>query len=128
MTLPSTSTARRPGAAPSANARWQVLLGGCTGLLLLVLISATFAMILNMREIALRGAETMLANLSFVLAEQADRSLQALDIVLSGIVEMLPAQGVVDADSYAREMATAAIHLQLQHEITGMPFVNAITM
>jgi signal transduction histidine kinase/DNA-binding NarL/FixJ family response regulator len=128
MTSPSASTALRPRGTPSANAGWRVLLGGCTGLILLVLVGATTAMIVNMREAALRGAETMLANLSFVLAEQADRSLQALDLVLSGIVEMLPAEGIVDADSYGREMAMERFHVLLQHQIIGMPFVNAITM
>ncbi len=128
LTSPSASTALRATATPSPRSGWRVLLGGCTGLILLVFIGSTIAMIVNMREVALRGAETMLGNLSLVLAEQADRSLQALDAVLSGIVEMLPAQGVVDAGSYAREMATSVIHLQLQHEMAGMPFVSAIAM
>jgi len=68
-----------------------VLLGGCTGLILLVFAGATVGVTLNLRETALRGAQTARRNLSFVLAEQADRSLPALDLMLGGIVAMPPA-------------------------------------
>src|ERR1039458_5363797 len=41
---------------------------------------------------------------------------------------MLRAQGVLGADSYASEVSTERFHRQLQDKMTGMPFVNAITM
>jgi signal transduction histidine kinase/CheY-like chemotaxis protein/HPt (histidine-containing phosphotransfer) domain-containing protein len=128
MTSPSASPTSHPGATPSSDTGWKAVLGGCTGLILLILFGATFGVILNLREAALRGAETTLRHLSLVLAEQADRSLQALDVVLGGVVQILPSQHVVDADSFAREAATEAYHTQLENQISGMPFVSAITL
>ena len=128
MTLPPASPIPRPSGKPSSNTGWMVVLGGCTGLILLILFGATLAMILNLREAALRGAETTLRHLSLVLAEQADRSLQALDVVLGGIVQVLPTQGVEDADSFVRQAATEAVHIQLENQISGMPYVSAITL
>lgn len=132
MTSASASSDRQAGTHPATrlpyNRRSLWLLGGCTGVILLVLIAATVGVILNLRQAVLRGTETTLRNLSLVLAEQADRSLQALDLVLGGIVDSLPAQGVTDAASYARVMADKRYYLQLQDKMSGLPFVNAITM
>jgi signal transduction histidine kinase/FixJ family two-component response regulator len=128
MTLPSASTHPSPSERPPAGFWSLWLLGGCTGLIILVLATATVGVILNLREAALHGAETTLRHLSLVLAEQADRSLQALDMALGGIVETLPAQGVHDPASYASVMATDSVHLQLQDKTTGLPYVSAITL
>jgi signal transduction histidine kinase/DNA-binding response OmpR family regulator len=128
MTSPSSSPTARRGGTPSSDTGWLVLLGGCTGLLLLMLIGTTAAVILDLRETALRGAETTHPRLSLVTAEQADRSLQALDVVLGGIAKMLPAQAVEDVDSFAREAATETVHARLAQQISGMPYVNAIML
>jgi hypothetical protein len=114
MTLPSSSHTSHPGGTPSSDTGWMVLLGGCTGLILAVLAGATAGVILNLRETALRAAETTQRHLSLVLAEQADRSLQVLDVVLGGIVLILPAQGIVDADSLVREAAKETVHTRLR--------------
>jgi hypothetical protein len=128
MTSPFASPTWHPGATPSSDAGWLVLLAGCTGLILLVLFAAAATVILNLRETALRGAETTQRHLSLVLAEQADRSLQALGAVLGGVIQMLPAQGAVDAASYGRVATVEAVHMQLEHQVSGMPYVNAITL
>jgi signal transduction histidine kinase/CheY-like chemotaxis protein/HPt (histidine-containing phosphotransfer) domain-containing protein len=128
MILPPALTHPQPGDRPPAGFWSLWLLGGCTGLIILVLAAATVGVILNLREAALHGAETTLRHLSMVLAEQADRSLQALDLVLGGIVETLPARGVHDPDSYTSVMATDSVHLQLRDKTTGLPYVSAITL
>lgn len=121
------ATARAPNDPPPSGLRSLWLLGACTILILAVLIAATAGVIVALRQAAMRETETTLRNFSVVLAEQADRALQAIDIVLSGTIEALPAEGVTDADSYRRVMADKRFHLQLRDKVSGLPYVNAIT-
>lgn len=104
------------------------VLYACTFLIIALLMAAESAVILNMRESTLRTTETNLTNISLALAEQANRSMQGLDLVLTSLNDFLGTEGVVDGATYEQKMADHRVHLLLKEKLTGLPYINAVTM
>jgi signal transduction histidine kinase len=104
------------------------LLYACAALLILVLLATNAAVILHLRESAMLEEEKQLKNLSLTLAEQADRSFQSVDLLISSITEGIVAQGVTDDASFSRKMAGHDIHLLLREKISGIPQLDAVTV
>jgi hypothetical protein len=118
----TTRSAPRLGPGPP----W--LLYACTCLIVAVLAGAFAASALNLRETTLRNTEQNLRNVSLTLAEQADRAVQGLDLVLSNLNEYLVTAGVGDSASYRQKMAGEPVHQMLREKLIGLPYINAITM
>eukprot|EP01035_Chromulina_nebulosa_P006058 gene6058-8206_t len=78
-----------------------------TGLLVMALIAMSVTIASNLREDAMRNAETNLSRHSLTLAGQAERSFQSVDLILSSITEHLTNQGVFDSASYEAAMSGA---------------------
>ncbi len=97
-------------------------------ILILILGAADIGLILNLREHELGAAERSLENSSKTLAEEADRTFQSVDLVLSNLVERLDAAGVVDGESYAQLMSGEAVHRLLKEKLDGLPQLDAITL
>src|SRR6185437_6706916 len=104
------------------------LLAGATCMIILAFALGGTSLLFGMREAALQATETNLSNLSLTLAEQANRSLQGLDLVLTNLSDVLANEGVVDGESYERKMSDFRIHLMLKERLTGLPYINALTM
>jgi signal transduction histidine kinase/DNA-binding response OmpR family regulator len=98
------------------------------GVVPVILGAADGAVVLNLRESLLRNAERNLATTSLTLAEQADRSIQSLDLILSGLTEYVRAAGVTDGASYQSRMSGYATQLMLNEKLRGLPMINALTM
>src|SRR5580704_4033590 len=75
-----------------------------TALLILVLLATNAAVILHLRQSELLDAERQLESHSLILAEQADRTFQHVDLVLSSVAEGIAARGITDSTSFDREM------------------------
>jgi hypothetical protein len=97
-------------------------------LLVLVLLAACTIVLLRLREGALRGTENHLSEVTLTLAEQADRAVQGMDLVLDGIGHLAASQGAVDAASFAATMSTHEIHSAMQARMIGLPQVNALIL
>jgi signal transduction histidine kinase len=104
------------------------LLYAGTALLILVLLAMNVAVILHLRESELLDQENQLRNLSLTLAEQADRSFQSVDLVLSSVAERIAAEGVTDTASFRRKMTGEDIHVLLAEKISGTPQIDALTL
>src|SRR5260221_14614606 len=104
------------------------LLYACTILVLFALLGGSAGIILRLRGSELRGEEREVANLSVTLAEEADRSFQSLDLVLSNLAERMTAEGITDADSFERRMAGQDVSLRLRDKIVGMPQIAAVNL
>jgi signal transduction histidine kinase/HPt (histidine-containing phosphotransfer) domain-containing protein/ActR/RegA family two-component response regulator len=115
-------------APPGLGTRPLWLLYTCTCLIIVVLIMADAAVSLHLRETALRGTETNLRNISLALAEQADRAVQGVDLVLSSTAEFVSTEQVEDAADFRRRMADRRVHELLQQKVVGLPYINAVTM
>ena len=116
--------------SPAAKRRYtpQRLLYVGTAVLILLLLATNFAVILHLRESALRNEEGYLKTLSLILAEQAERTFESVDLVISGVADGLRAEGVTDVASLATQMAGHDVHLLLREKIVGVPQLAAVTV
>jgi signal transduction histidine kinase/CheY-like chemotaxis protein len=97
-------------------------------LVIACMVGANVVVLRNLRESALRNAETDVARHTTLLAEQTERSFQSLDLVLSRVGEYLGNQGINDSDSYHAIATQHDVHLFLRDKIVGMEQVDAVTL
>jgi signal transduction histidine kinase len=100
----------------------------CTALLILVLLATNATVILHLRKSELLDQERQMKNLSLTLAEQADRSFQSVDLVISRVGEQIAAAGVTDSGSLLQKMAGRDVHEFLLEKISGIPQLDAVTL
>jgi diguanylate cyclase (GGDEF)-like protein len=100
----------------------------CTALLILVLLATNAAVIWHLRESELLDQGNQLKNLSLILAEQAERTFNSVDLVISSVAQGVGAEGVTDGASFDRIMASREVHLFLQQKMSGLPQIDAITV
>ena len=120
--------AEEAGALDRRERRPLTTLYGGGLLVVVVLVTAMLAVAINLRERALEASERNLSNISVALSEQADGVVQGLDLVLTSLVDFLVTEGVTDGESYEKKMGEQHIHLMLKEKLTGLPYINAITM
>ena len=101
--------------SPASNPRGAPLrlLRAGAGLLILVLLATNAGVILSLRESELQDQETQLRNLGLTLAEQADRTFQSVDLVVSSVAESVAARGVTDSASFVEKMSGPDVSHQL---------------
>jgi diguanylate cyclase (GGDEF)-like protein len=104
------------------------LLYTCTALLILVLFTTNAGVIWHLRESQMRYEESRLNTLSLILAEQANRSFQSVDLIISSVAQGLAAEGVTDGASFDRIMATSEVHVLLKEKMSGTPQLDAINV
>jgi diguanylate cyclase (GGDEF)-like protein len=99
------------------------------GMLLAVLIAAGTALLLrNLHDRAILAAEHELEGISLLLAEQADRSLQAIDLVQDSVIDGLHNREVRSAADLAAQMSSRSVHDGLANSIAALPQINAVTV
>jgi diguanylate cyclase (GGDEF)-like protein len=122
------STEINPSRAVNSRTPPLRLLYAGTALLILVLVATNVAVIWHLRSSELRDQENQLKNLSLILAEEADRSFESVDLVVSSVAEGVVAEGVTDGASFDRKMAGHDVFLVLQEKISGLPQLDAVTV
>ncbi|HEX3993176.1 MAG TPA: ATP-binding protein [Acetobacteraceae bacterium] len=97
-------------------------------LLILILLATCTIVLLRLREDALRATESHLSDVALTLAEQADRAVQGMDLVLDGIAQLAVADGAVNAATFDATMSTQEMHKAMQARMIGLPQVNALIL
>ncbi len=118
-----TPTAQLPGVRTSMH-----LVRIAAWLLVLVLLATCTTVLLRLREDALRATENHLSDVTLTLAEQADRAVQGMDLVLDGIAQLAVSQAAVDAKTFTATMSTREIHSAMQARMIGLPQVGALIL
>ena len=67
-------------------------------------------------------------NLAVVLAEQSDRTLQAVDLMVQETQAMVLAEGVSDPNQFRQQMATEEVHQSLLRRLHSLPQASAISL
>jgi len=99
------------------------------GFALIILIAlGTTALVLDFRSRTLADAERELTNTALILAEQSDRTFQALDVVEQSIIERVQAMGGASEVEYGRLMSTHDVNLMIKDKISGLPHVDAVAL
>lgn len=105
-----------------------MLLALCVVTLLATVFGAEVMVVVNMRHCAIRTTQAGLSNMTVVLAEQMNRSFNALDRVLLNLTDTIRSSGVTDGESFARILGTEAFRTRLSEKLTGMPFAEAVLL
>ena len=127
------SGAHRPvignlGRAGKLNSRpAMVFIASGIALIAAIAIGAVIT-IFNLRDRALSGAETELRNLALVLAEQTDRSFQAVELVQKALIDRMQLLEIATSEDYERRMSGKDTHLLLKDIIRGLPQIDAVAM
>lgn len=93
----------------------------CIGLITILIIE-------GLKERELTAAKQSLAMIDVALAEQAARSLQSVDLILSEITEQLRRERVTSPEEFVRLKAGRDTYQALASKITGVPQLDAIVL
>lgn len=104
------------------------LLAGFGALLALIVLACAVLLTLSVRNHAFSDRRRELQNLALTLSEQSDRALQSLQLVQTGVIERITAAKVSNAEELARLISTFEVHEVLREKISGLPFVDAVTV
>lgn len=120
--------AHAPGTRPGRavlSPFWLIVLGA------LVAVAVTGGAILSIRQSyreSLSRSESNLRNLTFVLSEQTDRAVQALEVIQEDIVGRLLQHGVRTAEDLMRIGSDEATYLLLSRKASSLPQADAIAL
>ena len=100
----------------------------CGVLIIAAIVVSTVIMVDNLRDRALFDAERELKNTALILAEQIDRSFQAVDLVQSSVIDRIQSLGIVSNDDYSRRMSTEDVHQMLKDSSSGLIQIYALSL
>jgi diguanylate cyclase (GGDEF)-like protein/PAS domain S-box-containing protein len=100
----------------------------CGVLLITMIAVGTAIMVVNFRNRALLESERELKNTALILAEQIDRSFQALDLVQRSVVEKVQSLDAASRQDYQRQMSGQGVHLMLKDKTSGLIHVDSIAL
>ena len=86
----------------------------CGALLIAAIVVGTAIMIDSLRDRALFESERELENTALILAEQVDRTFQAIDLVQRSMIERIQSLGVSSSADYALRMSGQDVHEMLK--------------
>ena len=100
----------------------------CGVTLIAVIVVSTAIMVDNLRNRALSNGERELKNTALILAEEVDRTFQAVDLIQSSIIAKIRSLGISSDADYARLMSTEDVHEMLQTSTSGVVQAYAISL
>jgi diguanylate cyclase (GGDEF)-like protein len=100
----------------------------CGLTLIAAIVVSTAIMVSNLRDRELFDSERQLKNTALILAEQIDRTFQAVDLVQSSVIEKIQSLGVVSSEDYARRMSGKDVHSMLKASTSGLVQAYAISL
>ncbi|HUD88466.1 MAG TPA: EAL domain-containing protein [Xanthobacteraceae bacterium] len=118
--------------AMSGSAVWRnrpiryLILCGVT--LIAAIVVGTAIMVDNLRDRALFDSQRELKNTALILAEQIDRSFQAVDLVQSSVIEKIQSLGIASSEDYARRMSGEDVQQMLKASTSGLVQIYAISL
>ncbi|MDO9713905.1 bifunctional diguanylate cyclase/phosphodiesterase [Paracraurococcus lichenis] len=92
----------------------------------LVLAIGTGAYLLQQRDVALRDAEREVRNLSLVLATSVERGFRAIELMQTGILEWLHAEGMDLPETYADRANSLAVQAALHGRMAALQQVASV--
>jgi len=100
-----------------------------SGAFLIALVVAVIATILsNLRHQAIEQSNQQLLATATVLARQAARDFQSIDLIETNLIEYMETLAIVSDELYARAMVGRGIHLILKDKISGFPHIGAVML
>ena len=82
----------------------------------------------NPRHHAIEQGKQQLLATATVLARQAARDFQSIDLIEANLIEYMETLAIVSDELYARAMVGRGIHLMLKDKISGFPHIGAVML
>jgi hypothetical protein len=120
MSSPPQPPQAPPPAAPRLSAPLLALVTG-TILVIGVIVGMNALVLGNLREEVLRNVETNLTRRSHTLAEQADRAIQSVDLILANLVDHIERLKIADSAVFRSQLASEQGHELLHERLAGLP-------
>ena len=95
--------------------------------LAVVIAAGTGLLLVDLRGRALEVVSRTLQNSALILADQAERSFEAVEVMQTAMIERLEAAGVRTPSEFRQEMAGRDVHEILRARISALPQLDAIT-
>src|SRR6266702_7862178 len=112
----------------TASTRPIVVLVLC-GAFLIALVVGVIALILsNLRHHAIEQSKQQLMATATVLARQAARDFESIDLIDGSLIEYMETLAIVSDELYERAMVGRGIHLMLKDRISGFPHIDAVML
>jgi signal transduction histidine kinase len=108
------------------NPRRAVILIGTVVIALIVVGAMLVAAELRSREV--RSARRELLALNTVLAEEASRAFQSVDLILASLVERFKTEGADTPDAFQRLKGGEDTHELLKSKLGSLPLLDAVTL
>jgi diguanylate cyclase (GGDEF)-like protein len=94
----------------------------------LAIAVTTFLLVMHLHEYALAEADHEQRRLSVILADQAERAFEAVELVQTALEHRLQHDGVRTPEAFRRYMSEALIHEELDGRERMLPQLDAITV
>lgn len=124
---PSNSDLDKAVGAGTRRGSVSILVAGQVVLVLLIAIT-TGLLIKQSRVQAIQDAEHELRSLALTLAEQAERSFEAVDLVQTTFMETVRSDGVRTADDFHKRMSTLEVNAALQERGHALPQLDQMAL
>jgi len=100
----------------------------CGVVLLAIVVAGTTSLLSNLRNRDLADKEHVLENLTLVLAEQIDRSFQAIALVQAAEVARMKTLGIASPEDFAARMSGYETYRRLNTQVGALPYVDAFIL
>ncbi|MCK2055969.1 EAL domain-containing protein [Methylobacterium sp. 37f] len=97
-------------------------------LLGLVIAASAVLFVMDLHDRAVSDTEQNLISLTTVLADQADRALQAIELVQEAVIDEVRAAEITTPAAFDVHLTTRAMHESLRARTAALPQVNAVTV
>ncbi|MGF3024480.1 bifunctional diguanylate cyclase/phosphodiesterase [Methylobacterium aquaticum] len=98
------------------------------GVLAVLIAVSAVLLVRSLHTHAVTETERSLIGLSTVLADQADRALQSIELVQDGVIDDFHAAGIATEADYAAMAARKTLHETLKTRLAALPQANAVAM
>ena len=105
--------------------RWIIIFGI---VLIGAIVTATGLMLQSLRDRELAESERQLTSLTFILAEQIDRSFKSIELIQNAVIERMQVLGIASPEEYERQMSGRDTYQRLKDQISGLPHVDALVL
>jgi diguanylate cyclase (GGDEF)-like protein len=94
----------------------------------IVIAATTCLLVLGLRDHALMEADHELRSTSLLLAEQAERAFEAVDLVQTAFLDRLQNESIHTAETFRQRMSDIAVHDELRNRASALPQLEAIAL
>jgi len=112
----------------TASTRPIVTLVLCGAFLIGLVVGVIGLILTNLRHQAIEQSKQQLLATATVLARQAARDFQSIDLIEANLIEYMETLAIVSDELYTRAMVGRGIHLMLKDKISGFPHIGAVML